>query len=119
MMFLTIMIVICLISMVTCLIYMVFAYRMERFPMLFDRKAYKIWKKCYEANDFYLLDSTPTQSGIPCEMWQSRSLPYHLSMFNENGKLVGGIFDDNSECVFSSFFEHHVMKLFSKIKSKS
>ena len=108
-----------LIMIVLCIIGAIITSFMEYLPWLFDRKEYKIWKKCYNNENFALHCIKYTSDGKNVNMYKTPDLPYSIFVFHETDKADACIFLNNSyNIVFSSFYKKHSNKLVEKLEGK-
>lgn len=91
---------------------------MEYLPWLFDRKEYKVWKECYENENFKLYASAHNSEGMLIHIYKSPDLPnYRVFVFFETQPTCAVFLDKTYHILFSSFYKKHSRKLTEKLLS--
>lgn len=102
--------IVILVCLVTWLFLLMF---MEYLPWLFDRKEYKVWKECYE-NDNFALERRGYSGTV--YWYKSPDLPYTVYVFFDDEEPTACIFwQDTLRIVFSTFYKKHSRKLAKKL----
>ena len=98
-----------------CIIAGILAACME-LPWLFDRKEYKVWKECYENENFKLYASVHDSEGMLIHMYKSPDLPnYCIFVFFKTRPTCAVFLDKTYHILFSSFYKKHSQKLTEKL----
>ena len=98
------------------IIAIILASYMEYLPWMFDRKEYKVWKECYENENFKLYALAYNSEGMLIRMYKSPDIPnYCIFVFFETKPTCAVFLDKTYHILFSSFYKKHSQKLAEKL----
>lgn len=108
--------IVLMILILVCLITWLFLITfMEYLPELWNKKSYRIWKECYE-NDNFALENVGQGYNGTIYWYKSPDLPYTVYVFFDDEEPTACIFwQDTLDIVFSTFYKKHSRKLAKKL----
>jgi len=110
------------IALLVCAVPLVLSLCMEYLPFIFDRKAWRTYKKCMnsEAKLNTILDEVVAGELSHIEFYLYEELNYKAYIVTTPTRNYFGIIDgENKEVLFTSFWTFHAKRLVSKLKGGS
>ena len=101
---------------IVCMIGATIAVCSPFIPMVVERKSWKVWKQCY--NDENFIKTFECEQGVRYD-WADTD--YYAIVFKENNECKAAIFRKhvNEAPVFCTYFEYHAKKLAKKLMASN